>query len=324
MTYELPPFRPPSEALSLLVRATRNCPWNRCAFCRMHKEGKFELRPVEEVRQDILALRALADEVAAWAQAHGYGDRVGEVARANGIPWLSQGRVTTAFIGDSNSLVMPTDDLVEIVSFLYASFPTLERVTSYGRAHTLLRKKPEELRRLREAGLNRLHVGLETGDDELLRLIEKGASAEEMVTAGLKAKEAGFELSEYIMPGLGGQGRWEQHAQGTAQVLNRISPHFIRLRTLGLAPDTPLFDMAQAGQFQVQTLGGLLEEVRLLVSELEATSYLVASDFSANYYLPGVDGQLPQDKARMLQAIDAVREQVAARGLAGRRVGGAG
>jgi len=314
--YELPPFRPPTEAYSLLIRATRNCSWNRCEFCSMYKDSKLELRAVEEVKQDIIAAKMVADEIREWAWKIGYGDRVGMVARANGILWLDDGVVNHVFIGDSNSIIMNTEDFAQIISFLYQTFPDLERVTSYARAKTLVKKRPDELRTLREAGLSRLHVGLETGDDELLEYVKKGATAEEMIIGGRKAIAAGFELSEYVMPGLGGKERWEQHARETARVLNEINPHFIRLRTLGLAPDTPLYEKNQRGEFTLQSWEELIIEVRTLIQNLEVTSQLVASDFASNFYLAQIDGKLPGDKDRMLRALDDSLEKAQSRARA--------
>lgn len=314
--YELPPFRPPTEAYSLLIRATRNCPWNRCQFCSMYKGSRLELRAVEEVKQDIITAKMIADEIRQWAWQTGYGDRVGMVARANGILWLDDGLVKNVFIGDSNSIIMKTEDLAQIVSFLYQTFPHLERVTSYARAKTLVKKRPVELKTLRQAGLSRLHVGLETGDDELLEYVEKGATAEEMIIGGRKAIAAGFELSEYVMPGLGGKERWERHARETARVLNEINPHFIRLRTLGLAPSTPLYQKNQRGEFTLQSGEGLLIEVHALIQNLELTSQLAASDFASNFYLPQIDGRLPEDKGEMLRALDNAVEKVQPRARA--------
>ena len=302
--YELPPFRPPSEAYSLLIRATRNCSWNRCEFCSMYKGTKLELRPVAEVKEDIRAMKMVTDEITEWAWRSGHGDQVGMVARANGVYWLNEGVVKNAFIADSNSIIMKAEDLAEIVRFLYETFPTLERVTSYGRAKTLVKKRPEELKMLREAGLTRLHVGLETGDEELLKIIQKGATPDEMILGGRKALQAGFELSEYIMPGLGGQEKWEQHARGTARVLNEINPQFIRLRTLYVDPQTPLAERYQRGEFSRQTTEGLLIEVRLLIEELTVSSDFVVSDHIANRHMWGIDGKPSLDKEQMLKAVD--------------------
>jgi len=302
--YEQPPFRPPTEAYSLLVRATRNCSWNRCEFCSMYKGAKLELRPVAEVKEDILAMKMEADAIKEWAWKNGYGDCVGTVARANGLHWLNDGVVKHVFIADSNSIIMKAEDLAEIVRFLYETFPTLERVTSYARAKTLVKKTPEELKMLREAGLTRLHVGLETGDEELLKIIQKGATPDEMILGGQKALQAGFELSEYIMPGLGGQEKWEQHSRGTARVLNEINPHFIRLRTLFVVPGTSLAERYERGEFSRQTIDGLLKEVRLLIEELSVSSDFVVSDHIANRHMWGIDGKPSLDREQMLKAVD--------------------
>jgi len=270
--YDFPPFRPPSEANSLLLRATRGCPWNRCTFCSMYKTMKFEIRDLEEILGDI----ELAKEL--------YGDRV-----------------TTVFIGDSNSLTIKTEILVQVLNSLYSSFPHLERVTSYARAKTLAKKPMEDLEKIYQAGLNRLHVGLETGDRELLKEIEKGATPEEMVEAGRRAKKAGFEYSLYVLLGIGGEEKWEQHAKGTAEVLNQIDPHFIRVRTFVPQPDSPLYDAMTEGRFQLASPETILKETKLLLEELQVTSQFL-SDHISNL-LP-LHGKLPEEKKRMIQMIE--------------------
>jgi len=302
MSFSVGPIRPPPEAHSLLIRVTRNCPWNRCQFCSVFKGEKFQLRTVAEVKEDILAARRLVDAVQEWADQTGY--PVTEVAGYNGIVWLEEGYVSSAFLQDSDSLIMPTEPLAEIVTFLCETFPTLERVCSYARGKTVARKKLEELQKLRGAGLSRLYVGLETGDDELLAYTQKGATADEMVRAGRKAIEAGFELSEYLMPGLGGRERWQQHARNSARVLNEINPHFIRLRTLHLAEGTPLYEKARQGEFHVQSIEEVLIEIRTLIEDLDVASKLITSDQAFNFFIGEVDGQLPEDKGRLFEAID--------------------
>lgn len=308
-TWELPPQRPPSEAHSLLIRATRNCPWGRCEFCGSYRGQKFSLRPVAEVARDIAAARAAAEGMIAWAERIDCRDRLAAVARANGMPWLASGEVRHVALGDADSPIMKTADLIAMLTNLRKAFPALERVTSYARAKTLLHKQPEELRALRDAGLVRLHVGIESGDDTILAAMHKGAAAEEMIRAGEKACAAGFELSLYVMPGLGGRARWEEHARATADVLNRINPRFIRLRTLDLAmvQSAPLYEKWQRGEFSLQRLDSLVAEVRTLVEELRVTSDLVAGDFAWNYYLLDIDGKLPEDRDRILQTLDRAR-----------------
>jgi len=274
--YDFPPFRPPSEADSLLLRVTRGCPWNRCTFCSMYKTVKFEIRDLEEIRGDIV----MAGEL--------YGERV-----------------RTVFIADSDSLVTKTEAFLEVLKSLYTFFPRVGRVTSYARRKTLAKKPFEDLEKIRKAGLTRLHVGLETGDRELLQEIKKGAPPEEMIEAGKKAKRAGFEYSLYVLLGIGGEEKWEQHARGTAEVLNQIDPHFIRVRTFIPQPDSPLYDAMETGHFQPPGPETILKETKLLLEQLEVTSEFL-SDHISNL-LP-LHGKLPQEKERMVgMAEEALR-----------------
>jgi radical SAM superfamily enzyme YgiQ (UPF0313 family) len=270
--YDFPPFRPPSEANSLLLRVTRGCPWNRCTFCSMYKGMKFEIRDLEEILGDIELAKDL------------YGDRIG-----------------TIFIGDSNSLVAKAEMLVKVLNALFSSFPHIERVTSYARAKTIAKKPLEDLKKIYRAGLTRLHVGLETGDRDLLKEIEKGATPEEMIEAGRKAKEAGFEYSLYVLLGIGGEEKWEQHAKGTAEVLNQVDPHFIRVRTFIPQPNSSLYEAMGKGGFQSASPETILNETKLLLEKLQVTSQFL-SDHISNL-LP-LHGKLPEDKEKMIQMID--------------------
>ncbi len=276
--YDFPPFRPPSEANSLLLRVTRGCPWNRCTFCSMYKTIKFERREIEEVLEDI----SMAKEL--------YSDRV-----------------QTVFIGDSNSLILKAEEWERILKALYTAFPHIERVTSYARAKTIAKKPMEELKRIYEAGLNRLHVGLETGDRELLKEIDKGATSEEMVEAGRKAKQVGFEYSLYVLLGIGGEEKWGQHARGTAEVLNQIAPHFIRVRTFIPQPHSPLYEAMKEGKFHPASPETILKETRLLLENLNVTSQFL-SDHISNL-LP-LHGKLPEEKFRMISWIDEALERL--------------
>jgi radical SAM superfamily enzyme YgiQ (UPF0313 family) len=277
-TYDFPPFRPPSEADSLLLRATRGCPWNQCAFCPMYRSTKFEKRPVADVKKDI-------DTAGAY----------------------TGGRVETVFIADSDSLVMRTQEVCEILDHLHDTFSSLSRVTSYARALTLRRKSRENLAKIREAGLTRLHIGLETGSAQLLKRMKKGAGPETMIKGSARAREAGFEVSLYVLAGIGGESDWAVHARETAGVINEINPHFIRIRTLTPQPGTPVFDWWQEGAFEMPTPETILLEQRMLVEGLSVTSKYL-SDHVSNY--APIDGDLPQDKNRMISVIDTALEQL--------------
>jgi len=175
-------------------------------------------------------------------------------------------------------------------------------VTTYARSRTIVRKSVEGLKQIKEAGLDRVHVGLETGYDPLLKFIKKGVSAAQHVEAGRKIVEAGIELSEYIMPGLGGQAMWKEHAVGTANVLNRINPDFIRLRSLKIPPGIPLHENVQDGSFTELTDDMLAEEIGLFISTLEGITGTVTSDHMNNL-LEEVTGKLPEDQEAMLEVI---------------------
>jgi radical SAM superfamily enzyme YgiQ (UPF0313 family) len=296
------PIRPPSEAFSLLIRVTENCPWNRCEFCSVFKGQKFAIRPVDEVKEDILAARQVADQLISWARLNSIS--VTEAARANNILWLSDTGVTSAFLQDSDTMIMKTDPLVEVVTFLKQTFPELDRICSYARGKTLCHKTLDELKRIRAAGLSRVHIGLETGDDELLAYIQKGATYADMIEGGRRAVEAGFEVSEYVMPGLGGRERWEQHVRGTARVLNAVNPHFIRLRSFHVLPGSRMYEKAVRAEYHVQSIEGALREVRALVEQLDVESQIVTSDYAWNYFMGDIDGKLPADRQKLLKAFD--------------------
>jgi radical SAM superfamily enzyme YgiQ (UPF0313 family) len=312
-TFELGPIRPPSEAYSLLIRATRNCPWNRCQFCPVYKGSKFELRCVGEIMKDIEAVEAISEGIEEVAWEMGYGDRVREVAamlcnqRQYGqcvchvALWLAM-RGKTAFLQDSNTLIMRIPELIQVITFLRKTFPSLSRVTTYGRSHTAARKSLAELRELKDAGLDRIHIGLETGYDPLLAYMEKGCTAENHIEGGKKVKEAGISLCEYVMPGLGGKKMSQEHARETANVLNEIDPDYIRLRSLHVSPATPLWTRLQNGDFELQTDDEVVKEISIFVESLQVTSYL-KSDHILNL-LVDVEGKMPEHKEKCLNIVN--------------------
>jgi len=311
-TFELGPIRPPSEAYSLLIRATRNCPWNKCLFCPVYKGTKFELRGVDEIRQDIEAAKSIAEGISETAWKRGYGGSTREVAAMlyqqpeygqcvrNVALWLFAGG-KSAFLQDSNSLIMRTAELVQVVAFLRETFPSLDRVTTYGRSHTAARKSLEELKELKSAGLDRIHIGLESGYDPVLAYMQKGAGAEQHINGGRKVREAGISLCEYVMPGLGGRKMSLEHARQTARVLNEINPDYIRLRSLHVNPVMPLWAKIEDGDFELPTEDEMVEEIGVLIENLEVTSYL-KSDHILNLLME-VEGKMPQDKPRCLGII---------------------
>ena len=251
LQFEQGPIRPPNEAQSLLLRFTRNCPWNQCLFCPVYKERKFSLRSAEEIKEDILTARRIADDITSvsWKIGHGGAVTDAVISRIlSGGSYTSSYRSVAAwlyygtgacFLQDADNLIMRTDDLVAVLTFLRQTFPEIRRVTTYSRSRTVTKKSLDALKRIRKAGLDRVHIGLETGYDPLLKLMKKGVTAAQHVEAGRRLVEAGMEVSEYVMPGLGGREMWREHAVETASVLNQINPHFIRLRSLRVPPTSP-------------------------------------------------------------------------------------
>jgi radical SAM superfamily enzyme len=196
---------------------------------------------------------------------------------------------------------------VEALAFLRRKFPEIKRVTTYSRSRTVAKKSLESLKRIRESGLDRVHIGLETGCDPLLQLVKKGVSAAQQVEAGRKLMEAGMEVSEYVMPGLGGREMWRQHAVETARVLNQINPHFIRLRSLRVPQRVPLHARLKDGSFHMLTDDELAEEIRVFIEHLDGITSTLTSDHIMNL-LEEVSGKLPEDKTRMLAVIRAYQE----------------
>ncbi len=311
--FEQGPIRPPSEANSLLIRVTRNCPWNHCRFCPVYKGRKFSLRPVEHVIEDI-------DRVARYVRA--IRDQMGvnglvspiEIRRAAeavrprddsalqaALHWRASG-MRSIFLQDANSMVIKPADLGRILKHLQTCFPWVERITSYARSHTVARIADVDLKAFAEAGLNRIHIGLESGSDKVLARMKKGITKAGHIKAGRKIKRAGMALSEYVMPGLGGRDLSREHASETADCLNQIDPDFIRLRSLAIPNHTELYDDLEAGLFSKITDREMAEETLLFLEHLEGITSTVKSDHILNLFQE-VEGRLPGDKAAMTEVI---------------------
>jgi radical SAM superfamily enzyme YgiQ (UPF0313 family) len=271
--YVGPIYRPPSEADSLLVQATIGCPHNKCTFCMGYKKGPpYSVPPTAEIKKDLETAHRLQGE-----------------------------RVRTLFFPAGNTIPMPTAQLAEVGQYAHYLFPQLERITVYGSSRYIYRKGPEELKQLGEAGLSRIHVGLETGDDHILKASKKGTTASEQIQAGLWVKEAGIELSEYVILGIGGKDRSETHALKTASVLNAIALDFVRLRTFVPKVNTLLLHRIRKGRFKLLSPHEVLLEAGLLLDDLNCATRLY-SDHYTNYL--NLEGRMPDDKERLLSLID--------------------
>ena len=314
--FEQGPIRPPSEARSLLLRVTRNCSWNKCLFCPVYKGQTFSRRSTEEIKGDIRTIKNIIEDLNGLSWRLGGSGQIDDAvitevfqqpsysqAYRNVAAWMYY-KEYNVFLQDGNNLVLPTAELVAILEFLRREIPQVRRITSYARAKTAGRKTVAELTAIRKAGLDRIHIGLESGSDAVLKLMQKGVTAAEHIEAGQKVKQAGMALSEYVMPGLGGKTFWQDHALETARVLNAVNPDFIRLRSLRVPPRVPLHQWVQDGRFVLLNDDETVEEIRLMVDHLEGITSTLTSDHIMNL-LEDVSGTLPQDMGRILAALDA-------------------
>jgi len=273
LRYEGPIYRPPSEADSLLIQATVGCPHNKCTFCMVYKKGPlYRVRPVEEICEDI-------DEAC---------DVYGE-------------KVKSLFFPAGNSIAMPTRDLAAICRYSMDKFRSLKRITVYGSSQYIAEKGLADMMTLRDAGLSRIHVGLESGDDDTLKRVKKGTTASEQIEAGKIVRAAGMQLSEYVVLGLGGVEGSGKHAVKTAEALTEIEPDFVRLRTLVPKINTLLLHQIKKGRFQLLSPHQVLKETRRLIENLQCRTVLT-SDHYTNYL--DLSGHLPEDKGRLLDEID--------------------
>ncbi len=310
--FEQGPIRPPSEASSLLIRVTRNCPWNRCTFCPVYKGARFSLRPVEHVLADIdsihhyvTMLRDNDGNTVNRPRPNEFAEKLegaDRMALSAAINWVRNGS-RSVFLQDANSLIIKPDDLIAILKHLKGYFPDIERITSYARSHTICRIKEKKLAEMRNAGLNRIHIGMESGSDKVLALVKKGTTKKDHIEAGLKVKGAGIELSEYVMPGLGGKELSREHAQETADALNAINADFIRLRSLAIPDHVELYGEYINGNFTRLSDNEVAEEILVFLNGLNNITSTLKSDHILNLF-EDIEGTFPNDKEKMIAIAD--------------------
>ncbi|MEZ8967484.1 MULTISPECIES: radical SAM protein [Vibrio] len=269
------PIRPPSEADSLLIRTTQGCPWNKCKFCTLFEGMEFSIRPVEEIKRDIWAAKAF------------YKNR----------------KFDSCFLQDGDSFAMETEDLLDVLRTLKEAFPELKQISSYGRAQTMTKKSPAEMKAICEAGLNMLYCGMESGSLDVLKLMKKGITPKSILKSAQYAKQAGMKMMTFIILGLGGKELSEQHVNETALLLNQINPEEIRILSLAVKPGTELDDMVQSGQFTPLTEREMLEEQYQLISKLDSITGNYGNYHGINLLME-LNGQLPHDKEAFLRTID--------------------
>ncbi len=311
--FELGPIRPPSEAQSLMLRITRNCPWNKCKFCGLYKGEKFSIRPVDHVIRDINTIRHYVGEIDRIMQQPDGGNQreftdlqagqpeSEQVALHAALNWV-RGGMKSIFLQDANSMIVKPDDLVQILNHVRRAFGQVERITSYGRSHTVARISDKDMARIAGAGLNRIHIGMESAADQVLDFVKKGVDKKTHIVAGKKVKDAGIELSEYFMPGLGGAHFSTQNALETADAINQINPDFIRIRTLAIPEQVELYKDVQAGEFTRIGDIEMVEELLLFLESLNGIDSMVKSDHILNLF-QDVEGRLPDDREQITAPI---------------------
>lgn len=266
-------YRPPSEAYSLIVQCTLGCSHNKCAFCNMYKDKKFSIRPVEEVLRDL-------------AEARSY-----------------ERRIERIFLADGDALILPMDYLLTVLDYIRDHFPTCKRVAAYATTKAIMRKTDDELRTLREHGLGIVYIGLESGNEELLKKFCKGVTAEEIVLNAIRCKQAGIATSVTAINGMAGaNGDWQAHAIDTAKAVSRMKPDYIAFLTLRVYSGTPLHDWIASGEFKMMEPPELMRETRLFLEHIDSDGSVFRSNHASNY-LP-LGGTLNRDRETLIHTID--------------------
>lgn len=275
MRYEGNVYRPPSEARSYILQCTIGCSHNKCTFCGMYKDKKYRVRSLDEIKADIRMAKLY------------YGD------------------LYKVFLADGDALAMDSGDLLQILKELYRQFPSLSHVGIYAGPGSILKKTDEELRALRAAGLTIAYLGVETGDERLLKEINKGVTGQEMVEAGRKVMRSGIKLSVTVLLGLAGKGeRSQEHARETARICSEINPDFVAALTLMLVPGTVLHRRMMRGEFELPEPFEILQELKVLIENLEVDNCEFRSNHASNY-LP-IKGTLRRDREKIVALLDGV------------------
>lgn len=279
MKYEGVVYRPPSEARSLIIQVTIGCAHNGCTFCTMYKDKKFRIRSQEEILAD---LREASER---------FGD----------LP-------LRIFLADGDALVLPTDMLIEILQEIRQLFPHVLRVTSYATALDVLRKSDEELRLLREAGLEMVYMGAESGDPDVLLHIHKGISIDQMIEAADKLKKAGIQLSLTLISGIGGRKMLHEHAIHSAELVSRVKPEYLGFLTLMLERGAPILEEIESGEMELLRPQEVVEEMRIFLEHVDSEGTVFRANHASNYIL--LKGTLNADISGMLEYLQKTeREQ---------------
>lgn len=277
--YEGTLYRPPSEANSLILQATIGCSYNRCTFCAMYREKKFRVRPMQELAGEIDAV-------------------------AKGIERGAIAPVLKVFLADGDALVAKSRFLEELLARLNEAFPNLRRISCYASPQSLQVRQPEELVRLREAGLTQLYLGVESGSGRVLEALDKGVDAEEMIRVAAKATAAGMKLSTMVLLGAGGRAGSHDHARESARVINAIQPRFASVLVMTPVEGTPLMESADRGELDELSPIELAQELRTFLAATELRGTIFRSNHASNYL--ALKGTLPKDRDALVAVLDRV------------------
>ncbi|WP_027400466.1 radical SAM protein [Anaerovorax odorimutans] len=314
--FRIGPIRPPSEANSLLLQVTAGCTWNKCKFCQLYRHTKFKAYTVDSIKTDIDVMEYYKDLIMKHQRNDGsfdHRDIMDEILSKRLTSeeqncfymiynWLLNGG-KNVFLQDGNTLALSAGRLTEVLYYLKSKFPTIKRITSYGRAETLSKVTASQYKELKEAGLDRIHSGFESGSDLVLELINKGVTSEEQIIAGKNIKEGGIELSVYFMPGIGGETLSEENALGTSRVVREINPDFVRIRTAVIKEGTELWQEYINNGFELCSDNDKVLEIRKLIENTNSCQGILVSDHIINL-LQDVTGRLDKDNKKMLSIID--------------------
>ena len=318
-TFRIGPIRPPSEAQSLLLQVTNGCTWNKCRFCQLYRHTKFKAYSADSIKADIDNMVYHAERAGKYRRPDGTWD-INGLNRELMIGtdeerqcfymvanWLVNGG-ENVFLQDGNTTALSSGRLTDVLIYLRQAFPQRKRITSYGRAENLSRVSADEFAELKEAGLDRIHSGFESGSDAVLQRINKGVTSQQEITAGRNIKAGGIELSVYFMPGVGGRDLSRDNAEGMANVINEVNPDFIRIRTSVIKPGTELYEDFVSGAFELCSDDEKLSEIRTVIEKAHDIDTKLVSDHIVNL-LQGVKGSLRNDRQKMLDYIDGYMAQ---------------
>lgn len=308
---EVGPIRPPSESHSLLLRLSRNCPWNKCLFCPVYKNERFSIRKINEVKSEIIYLSNIYYQLKKELEnstISQLSNKLDKIFPPNTsfdakrlLHWIYHGEYNI-FIQDADPLLRKKEELLELIKLIKSYFPETKRITSYARANTINRFSINELKQLKEAGLSRIHMGLESGSDEVLKFVCKGFTSNDVIKACNILKESGIETSLYVIPGLGGKKLSNVHVKKTIETINIAQPDFLRLRTIGINPSMPLYSLFVAGEYVPPSEKEIVLEIKDMIEGIEE-SLNFFSDHNLNLLME-LNGRLPDNKTKFLQTIN--------------------